>query len=106
MPNYYLIAGICAIISCSIGVVTFVIGLKKGNSSNSYAQGVKDTRVESELQKINLKIDTELKNINIKLDNYARNTVSQVEYAELSKEVALLAEKFKSLEQRVSVTND
>ena len=92
------ICAICGIITCATGVLSFFMGQKNGLSKNSYEQGVKDTRteselktinqkIESELKGINQKIDTELKGLNEKLGDFIENTVKREEFATLSQKV-------------------
>lgn len=57
----------------------FVIGQKKGLSSNAYEEGLKDANITNEL-----------KNINRKLDDVIRNTVTREQFAEFKQRVVAL----------------
>ena len=62
---------ICTIIGCVIGVAGFILGQKKGLSTNAYEQGQKDANIANELR-----------NINQKLDDVIKDTVNREEFAE------------------------
>lgn len=70
---------ICTIIGCVIGVLGFVLGQKKGLSTNAYEQGQKDANIANELR-----------NINQKLDDVIKDTVNREEFAEYKQRIVAL----------------
>ena len=70
---------ICTIIGCVIGVAGFVIGQKRGLSTNAYEQGRKDANIANELR-----------NINQKLDDVIKDTVNREEFAEFKQRIVAL----------------
>ena len=70
---------ICTVIGCVIGVAGFVIGQKRGLSTNAYEQGRKDANIANELR-----------NINQKLDDVIKDTVNREEFAEFKQRIVAL----------------
>ena len=83
---------ICTIIGCVIGVAGFVLGQKKGLSTNAYEQGQKDANIANELR-----------NINQKLDDVIKDTVNREEFAEFKQRVVALE---KNVFKKGSESND